>query len=195
MLGQITEIARQSGAYILADEVYRGLNQQGSGTTASIADIYEAGISTGSMSKAFSLAEPAARVARRARRGDRGRVGPPRLQHHQCGHDRRLLREPGAGGQGCHPDPQPGNRPRQPRDPGRMGHRTSAGALRRSRGRAPLRCSDTTSTCRRASCAWNSSNRPVSCSPRQCLGHRGYLRIGYANPKILIEDSGAWVTS
>lgn len=54
MLGQITEIARQSGAYILADEVYRGLNQQGSGTTASIADIYEAGISTGSMSKAFS---------------------------------------------------------------------------------------------------------------------------------------------
>ncbi|HPE11708.1 MAG: aminotransferase [Actinobacteria bacterium] len=56
MLGQITEIARQSGAYILADEVYRGLNQQGSGTTASIADIYEAGISTGSMSKAFSLA-------------------------------------------------------------------------------------------------------------------------------------------
>ena len=56
MLGQITEIARQSGAYILADEVYRGLNQQGSGTTASITDIYEAGISTGSMSKAFSLA-------------------------------------------------------------------------------------------------------------------------------------------
>ena len=56
MLGQITEIARQSGAYILADEVYRGLNQQGSGSTASIADIYEAGISTGSMSKAFSLA-------------------------------------------------------------------------------------------------------------------------------------------
>jgi aspartate/methionine/tyrosine aminotransferase len=56
MLGQITEIARQAGAYILADEVYRGLNQQGSGTTASIADIYEAGISTGSMSKAFSLA-------------------------------------------------------------------------------------------------------------------------------------------
>jgi aspartate/methionine/tyrosine aminotransferase len=56
LLGEITEIARRAGAYLLADEVYRGLNQQGSGTTASIADIYEAGISTGSMSKAFSLA-------------------------------------------------------------------------------------------------------------------------------------------
>jgi aspartate/methionine/tyrosine aminotransferase len=56
MLGEITEIARRAGAHILADEVYRGLDQQGSGTTASIADIYEAGISTGSMSKAFSLA-------------------------------------------------------------------------------------------------------------------------------------------
>ena len=56
LLGEITEIARRAGAYILADEVYRGLNQQGSGSTASIADIYEAGISTGSMSKAFSLA-------------------------------------------------------------------------------------------------------------------------------------------
>ena len=56
LLGEITEIARKAGAYILADEVYRGLNQEGAGSTASIADIYEAGISTGSMSKAFSLA-------------------------------------------------------------------------------------------------------------------------------------------
>ena len=41
---------------ILCDEVYRGTDQAGDGTTASIADIYERGISTAGMSKAFSLA-------------------------------------------------------------------------------------------------------------------------------------------
>jgi aspartate/methionine/tyrosine aminotransferase len=40
----------------LCDEVYRGIDQDGPGTTASVADIYPRGISTGSMSKAFSLA-------------------------------------------------------------------------------------------------------------------------------------------
>ncbi len=44
------------GAWLLVDEVYRGIDQEGSGTTASVADLYERGISTGSMSKAFSLA-------------------------------------------------------------------------------------------------------------------------------------------
>lgn len=56
MLEQTAEIATSCGAYILCDEVYRGTDQEGSGSTASIADIYERGISTGSMSKAFSLA-------------------------------------------------------------------------------------------------------------------------------------------
>ena len=56
MLERIAQIARSVGAYVLADEVYRGLEQQDSGTTVSIADAYERGISTGSMSKAFSLA-------------------------------------------------------------------------------------------------------------------------------------------
>jgi aspartate/methionine/tyrosine aminotransferase len=36
--------------------VYRGTDQEGNGYTASIADIYERGISTGSMSKTYSLA-------------------------------------------------------------------------------------------------------------------------------------------
>ncbi|QRM54424.1 aminotransferase [Sinorhizobium sp. BG8] len=53
---RIVEIARASGAWILCDEVYRGTDQEGSGMTASIADLYEKGISTGSMSKTFSLA-------------------------------------------------------------------------------------------------------------------------------------------
>jgi aspartate/methionine/tyrosine aminotransferase len=55
-LKKIVAIARQHDAWILCDEVYRGTNQQGDGFTASIADLYEKGISTGSMSKAFSLA-------------------------------------------------------------------------------------------------------------------------------------------
>lgn len=55
-LEEILCIARSSGAYVLSDEVYRGTDQHGDGFTASIADLYEKGISTGSMSKAWSLA-------------------------------------------------------------------------------------------------------------------------------------------
>lgn len=55
-LEQLAQIARSCGAYVLCDEVYRGTDQQGDGFTASIADIYEKGISTGSMSKTWSLA-------------------------------------------------------------------------------------------------------------------------------------------
>lgn len=55
ILKEIVEIARSVDAYILCDEVYRGLNQDGS-YTESIADLYEKGISVSSMSKIFSLA-------------------------------------------------------------------------------------------------------------------------------------------
>jgi len=55
-LTQIAAIAQRVGAYVLCDEVYRGTDQVGSGFTTSIADIYERGISTAGMSKAFSLA-------------------------------------------------------------------------------------------------------------------------------------------
>ena len=56
MLKEIAAIAREVGAWVLCDEVYRGTDQTGSGMTTSIADIYEKGISTASMSKAFALA-------------------------------------------------------------------------------------------------------------------------------------------
>ena len=56
MLEEITAIARAAGAWILCDEVYRGTDQEGNGMTASIADIYEKGVSTAGMSKAYSLA-------------------------------------------------------------------------------------------------------------------------------------------
>ena len=56
MLALIAEIAAEAGSWILCDEVYRGTDQQGTGMTASITDIYEKGISTAGMSKAYSLA-------------------------------------------------------------------------------------------------------------------------------------------
>ena len=55
-LAGITEIAREAGAWILADEVYRGLDQEGPGTSPSFVDRYERTVGVGSMSKAFSLA-------------------------------------------------------------------------------------------------------------------------------------------
>ena len=56
MLEEIVAVARAEGAWLLADEVYRGVDQEGDGFTDSVADLYEKGISTGSMSKAYALA-------------------------------------------------------------------------------------------------------------------------------------------
>lgn len=53
---KIIEIACRSKAYILSDEVYRGLSHFGNSYSESIADLYEKGIATGSMSKTYSLA-------------------------------------------------------------------------------------------------------------------------------------------
>jgi aspartate/methionine/tyrosine aminotransferase len=55
-LAQLCGLAESAGAYVLCDEVYRGLDQDGDGYTRSAADLYERAISTGSMSKAYSLA-------------------------------------------------------------------------------------------------------------------------------------------
>ncbi|MBB3666285.1 aspartate/methionine/tyrosine aminotransferase [Prauserella sediminis] len=55
-LTRIATIADRAGAWVLCDEVYRGTDQDGNGITTSIADLYERGISTGSMSKSYALA-------------------------------------------------------------------------------------------------------------------------------------------
>lgn len=55
-LEQVAQIARDAGAYVLCDEVYRGVDQDGDGFTVSMADLYEKGIATSGMSKVFSLA-------------------------------------------------------------------------------------------------------------------------------------------
>lgn len=55
LLMQIIAVAREAGAYILCDEVYRHLTQEDVWCD-SIADLYEKGISVSSMSKVFSMA-------------------------------------------------------------------------------------------------------------------------------------------
>ena len=55
MLEEIVKIAQRRNIWILSDEVYRGLNLIGKPYSKSIADIYEKGISVGSMSKTYSL--------------------------------------------------------------------------------------------------------------------------------------------
>jgi aspartate/methionine/tyrosine aminotransferase len=55
MLIEIVHLAKENNAWILSDEVYRGLNLHGNPYSISIADIYPKGISVGSMSKTYSL--------------------------------------------------------------------------------------------------------------------------------------------
>lgn len=52
-LEQLAAIARPVGAYVVCDEIYRGLTES---YAASIVDVYERGISTGGTSKVFSSA-------------------------------------------------------------------------------------------------------------------------------------------
>ena len=52
---QVIEVAEGVGAYVLCDEVYRGISEDGS-YMYSVADLYEKGISVGSMSKSWSMA-------------------------------------------------------------------------------------------------------------------------------------------
>ncbi len=54
-LAAIARIAQKVGAWVLSDEVYRGISADGS-YMPSIVDVYEKGISVCSMSKVFSLA-------------------------------------------------------------------------------------------------------------------------------------------
>lgn len=55
VMEEIVKIAENVGAYILSDEVYRGISEDGS-YMHSVVDIYDKGISVGSMSKIYSLA-------------------------------------------------------------------------------------------------------------------------------------------
>lgn len=56
MMEEIVHIAEEAGAYLFCDEVYAGAAQTEKDRCPSVADLYEKGIATGSMSKSFSLA-------------------------------------------------------------------------------------------------------------------------------------------
>jgi aspartate/methionine/tyrosine aminotransferase len=56
LMERLLSIAASRGAWALCDEVYRGLDDDGDGFTASAADLYERAVSVGSLSKAYSLA-------------------------------------------------------------------------------------------------------------------------------------------
>lgn len=56
ILNEIVEIAKSVDCYILSDEVYKGLYQEKDAEIPSIVNLYDKGISTGSMSKVYSLA-------------------------------------------------------------------------------------------------------------------------------------------
>ncbi|ANB13650.1 Bna3p [Sugiyamaella lignohabitans] len=59
LLKKIVDIAREAGAYLICDEVYRPLFHslpKGVEAPSSVVSLYEKGISTGSTSKAFALA-------------------------------------------------------------------------------------------------------------------------------------------
>ncbi|MEZ4736019.1 MAG: aminotransferase class I/II-fold pyridoxal phosphate-dependent enzyme [Caldilineaceae bacterium] len=53
-LKAVAQLAERVGAYVLCDEVYRGLEWHGA-ETPRIANLYERGISTGSISKIFGI--------------------------------------------------------------------------------------------------------------------------------------------
>jgi aspartate/methionine/tyrosine aminotransferase len=56
VLNELIELARNNGAYIFCDEVYRYLEVDESQCMSSIADVYEKGISLNVMTKSFGLA-------------------------------------------------------------------------------------------------------------------------------------------
>jgi aspartate/methionine/tyrosine aminotransferase len=56
LLKEICDIAQEVDAYVLCDEVYRGLYISSQDYVESIVDMYDKGIATGSFSKSFSLA-------------------------------------------------------------------------------------------------------------------------------------------
>jgi aspartate/methionine/tyrosine aminotransferase len=56
LLLEIVEVAREHDAWLFCDEVYRKLEHEPGSTAPSVADLYEKGVSSGSMSKSYSLA-------------------------------------------------------------------------------------------------------------------------------------------
>lgn len=194
-LEAIVRIAGASGAYVLSDEVYRGTDQEGSGTTDSVADLYERGISTGSMSKAFSLAGlrlgwitgPQALIHAVARHRDYNTISVGMLDDYFASialetRAKILARS-------------------------RDIVRTNLGVLDRWLGAEPSMSyvkprSGTTALLKYAEpvpsedfCVRLVETKGVMFTPGSALGMEGYVRIGYANNRTVLEQGLAEVSA
>ena len=184
----IIEIAREAGAWILADEVYRGLDQAGSGTSPSFVDRYERTVGVGSMSKAFSLAGLRLGwiVAPRE-------VREPVSRHRDysvisVGMVDDLLAAIALEAMDAAARPQPADRAPQPRDPRRWvaGERLIDYVRPRSGTTALLRyAADLPSE---ALCVRLLEAEGVLLTPGSAMDMEGYLRIGYANETAVLRD-------
>ena len=130
LLREIVEVARERDAWLFCDEVYRMLEHEPGSTAPSVADLYEKGVSSGSMSKSYSLAGLRTGWVAGPPRGHRALPRRARLHDHQRRRARRRPRRRGAREQGPGARPQPGDRARQPGGRRRVDRAGAAAALR-----------------------------------------------------------------
>lgn len=129
MLREIVDIARSIGAYVLCDEVYRFLTQE-DGWSESIADLYEKGISVGSMSKVFSLAGlRQGWIVCRDQAFIRACLSHRDYDLVSCSQFDEAISAPGPGPQGQAAGPQPDHCAGKPGRSGRLGGKRTPGAL------------------------------------------------------------------
>ena len=128
--GEIVEVAREHDAWLFCDEVYRRLEHEPGTTAPSVADLYEKGVSSGSMSKSYSLA--GLRTGWVAGPAEVMRALPrrARLHDHQRRRARRRARGGGARASRRGARAQPRHRARQPRRRGRLDRAGAAPAVR-----------------------------------------------------------------
>ena len=124
-LAGIIEIAREAGAWILADEVYRGLDQAGSRHVPLVRGPLRAHGGRRQHVQGVLAGGPAPGLDRGAARGARARQPPPRLLGDQRGHGGRPAGRHRAGGDGRAARPQPADRAPQPRRSSTRGWRAS----------------------------------------------------------------------
>ena len=196
LLREIVEVARERDAWLFCDEVYRMLEHEPGSTAPSVADLYEKGVSSGSMSKSYSLAGlrtgwvagPREIIERCLDVRDyttiSGGVLDDALAAVALENKDRVLRA------------QPGDRARQPGGRRRVDRAGAAAALRppaRRHHRArPLRL--------RAALRWTSaracstSTAPSSC-PAVAFGEEHAFRLGYACARDVLEGGLAAVSA
>ena len=157
-LTALARLAEAAGAYILCDEVYRGLTQQGDALTPSVADLSPR-YRRGQHVQGLLAGRPAPRLDGRAARGARCRRASPGLFDDQRRHGRRPLRGAGPGAPRRRAGAQPRRGAGQPHRARRLGEGRARRLLRQAPGRVRPRSSRSTCRCRLASSA-SACSRP-----------------------------------